>query len=71
VGERLKLQLRGEAFNLFNHPNFSDPTNNITSGLFGESTSMLNRGLSLGGGLNPLYQIGGPRSMQFAMKVSF
>jgi hypothetical protein len=28
---------------------------------------MLNRGL---GGVNPLYQIGGPRSMQLSLRVS-
>jgi hypothetical protein len=41
---------------------------------FGQSTQM--RGASLGsggqnGGLNPLYQIGGPRSAQLALKLLF
>ena len=35
---------------------------------------MLNRDLDCGGlngGLNPLYQIGGPRSIQLALKLQF
>jgi len=28
-------------------------------------------GGNLSGGLNPLYQIGGPRSVQFALKLFF
>jgi Carboxypeptidase regulatory-like domain/TonB dependent receptor-like, beta-barrel len=76
--ERVKLQLRAEAFNLFNHPNFGDPGNSegnfLPSPFFGQSTSMLGRSLGSGGatgGFNPLYQIGGPRSMQLALKFSF
>jgi hypothetical protein len=46
----------------------------MTSPLFGQSTQML--GASLGGGgqtggLNLLYQIGGPRSVQLALKLVF
>jgi len=68
LGERVQLQLRGELFNLFNHPNFGPPTTSITSPLFGQPTSMLNHTL---GGLNALYQIGGPRSGQLSVKVTF
>jgi hypothetical protein len=72
--ERLTLQARADLFNIFNHPNFGPPTNYLSSPLFGQSTQML--GASLGGGgqnggLNPLYQIGGPRSVQLALKLLF
>ncbi len=68
--ERVKLQFRAEAFNLFNHPNFGAVTNTLLSGaaLFGRANNTLNNQL---GGLNALYQAGGPRSLQFALKLIF
>jgi len=72
--ERLSLQARADVFNLFNHPNFGSPVNYLTSPLFGQSTQMLGASLGTGGqngGLNPLYQIGGPRSAQLALKLIF
>jgi hypothetical protein len=35
IWERVTLQLRGEALNLFNHPNFSNPDGGVTDGNFG------------------------------------
>jgi Carboxypeptidase regulatory-like domain/TonB dependent receptor len=72
--EKVGLRFRGEFFNLFNHPNFGNPTNNLTSPLFGQSTQTLASSLGSGGangGFNPLYQIGGPRSIQLALKLVF
>jgi outer membrane receptor protein involved in Fe transport len=66
--ENLRLQFRVEAFNIFNHPNFGTIQTTLTAANFGQPTNMLNRQL---GGLNQLYQIGGPRSLQFAMKLVF
>jgi hypothetical protein len=70
--ERVSLQFRTDAFNAFNHPNFTSPGNFfspfVPAALFGLSHSMLNGGL---GGLNPLYQIGGPRSLQLSLKFVF
>jgi hypothetical protein len=74
LSERLKLRFRGEFFNIFNHPNFGPPDNNITDALFGHSTATLASSLGSGGGnggLNPLYQIRGPRSIQLALKLEF
>jgi hypothetical protein len=74
LGERLKLQFRAEVFNIFNHPNFGNPNNILTSNFFGQSTQMLGRSLGSGGingGLSPIYQIGGPRSVQLAVKLVF
>jgi Carboxypeptidase regulatory-like domain/TonB dependent receptor len=78
--ERLSLQARADFFNIFNHPNFGSPNNYLDSGpgvpnpLFGQSNSTLASYLGSGGqggGLNPLYQIGGPRSIQLALKLQF
>ena len=72
--EKTQLRFRGEFFNIFNHPNFGPPDNNITDALFGYSTATLASSLGSGGangGLNPLYQIGGPRSIQLALKLQF
>jgi hypothetical protein len=72
--ERLALQARADFFNIFNHPNFGPPINYLSSPLFGQSTQVLGASLGSGGqtgGLNPLYQIGGPRSVQLALKLLF
>lgn len=68
LAEKVKLQFRGEGFNIFNHPNFGAIQTTLTAANFGQSTNMLNRQL---GGVNQLYQIGGPRSFQFALKLTF
>jgi hypothetical protein len=66
--ERLRLQARAEVFNLFNRANLANPSGVLTASTFGTSTQMLNQNLA---GLNALYQIGGPRSLQFAVKLYF
>ena len=74
VTEKLGLRFRAECFNIFNHPNFGSPNNTLTSPLFGQSTQTLASSLGSGGangGFNPLYQIGGPRSIQLALKMEF
>jgi hypothetical protein len=71
--EQLGLRFRAEFFNIFNHPNFGSPANTLTSPLFGQSTQMLASSLAStnDAGFNPLYQIGGPRSVQLALKLQF
>ena len=81
--ERVKLNFKTEFFNLFNHPNFARPSSvlgTLDSGTtffpntnFGRPVNMLGRGLggSQTSGLNALYQIGGPRSIQFSLRLQF
>jgi hypothetical protein len=74
IHESLRLQFRAELFNVLNHPNFGPPSAIVDQPNFGLASQML--GQSLGGivgagGFDPLYQIGGPRSVQFALKFIF
>ncbi len=73
--ERLRLMMRMDAFNIFNHPNFGYPLNNLTATGFGQPYSTLSQALGSGngftGGFNPLYAVGGPRSMQASLKLQF
>jgi len=80
IHEAVKLQFRAEMFNVLNHPNFGQPIGNLGSASrlnpqFGRSAQMLGQYLSGGsvgnGAFDPLYQIGGPRSIQFALKLFF
>jgi hypothetical protein len=66
--ERLNLKFRAEAFNLFNHPNFGHINPYLTQAQFGLATQMLNQSLTT---MSSLYQQGGSRSLQFALKLSF
>jgi hypothetical protein len=68
--ENIRVELRSDFFNILNTPNFANPSGALNNAAFGFSQNMLGRGLSTGAGaLSPLFQIGGPRSIQFAIKV--
>jgi hypothetical protein len=72
--EQVALVFRADSFNLFNHPNFALPDGTLTSPTFGVATQMLGRSLGsagTSGGFSPLYQLGGPRSMQLSLTLQF
>ena len=79
IKEGINLLFRAEAFNIFNHPLFGDPGTNdsrnlLTNQFFGISSHTLADSLGGGGadgGFSSLYQIGSPRSLQFALKLQF
>lgn len=68
VGGGVRLTARVDAFNVLNRPLFADPPPNLASPQFGTTTQTLSRGL---GGLSPLFQMGGPRSLQFSLRAAF
>jgi Carboxypeptidase regulatory-like domain/TonB-dependent Receptor Plug Domain len=77
IYERLNLQFRAEFFNIFNHPNFALPNGSITPGLNADGS------LSNGGPIGVITQTpdvaqgnpglggGGPRVIQFGLRLSF
>jgi hypothetical protein len=80
IHESIRLQFRAEMFNVLNHPNFGPPVGNLgdpsaINSQFGQSSQMLGRSLAGGtlgsGAFDPLYQLGGPRSIQFGLKLLF
>jgi hypothetical protein len=72
IRERLRLQFRTDAFNLLNHPNFVNPQGFLGFGpIFLQSQGMLNSALGGAGVSSPLFQEGGPRSLQLSLKLTF
>ena len=63
LAEHTSLSFRAEAFNLFNHPIYASPFNNIsTPARFGQITSALNSGV---------VGTGTPRRLQFMLRLDF
>ncbi len=61
IRESVNLQFRAEAFNVLNHPNFSQPNNTVTSADFGRiTTTRAVRG-----------DLGSSRQIQFGLKLTF
>ena len=74
-GERLTAQLRGEVFNVINHPNFANPWG--ASGTYGnvDPTSPGTFGCGCAtpdvAGANPVIGTGGARAIQVGLKFLF
>jgi hypothetical protein len=65
---RFELHLRADAYNVFNHPNFTNPSASL------DATQTLGESLGTGGvtgGLIPMYQVGGSRSIQLTVRLKF
>jgi outer membrane receptor protein involved in Fe transport len=70
--ERVGLMFRAEFFNAFNEVNFANPgssgTNVLTSSQFGQPTYMANY---ISTGLGQFFNSGGPRNIQFSLRLHF
>ena len=74
IGERVKIHLGLQGYNITNHPNFANVSNfeggNMSSPNFGVVTRMQNQSFGAGG-ISPLYRAGGPRSMEVSIRIQF
>jgi len=64
IRERYNIEVRGEAFNITNTPEFSNPNTTITSSTYGYVTGTLGSGTGVNG-------TGGGRALQLGLKISF
>ena len=66
--DKVHGEFRAESFNTFNHPNFGEIDGNYGDVQFGQAIAILSQSL---GTLSPLYQMGGPRSLQLSLRIMF
>jgi hypothetical protein len=71
IAERVRLQLRADFFNIFNHTNFSNPVANEGNANFGKITSTVGSAVATAVGTTAGMVGGGPRVIQFSMRLSF
>ena len=62
ISERASLNFRASAFNLFNNPQWANPSGNSSSSSFGRITSILNTGAT---------GTGAPRRFEFMLRAEF
>ena len=72
ITERVRLNLSAEAYNIFNHPSFANPTRfegaNLASPNFGIATQTLNQSISGGTSINAT---GGARTLELVVRLQF
>lgn len=66
ITERVRLNFRGDLFNVFNHTNFANPSGSFNNSTFGKITGTVGSSTSGSGGA-----IGGARLAQFSLRLNF
>jgi len=70
VREQVRLQFRGDFFNLFNHTNFANPISDMSNANFGKITQTLGSAVATSVGTTG-GPIGGPRLIQLSVRLQF
>ena len=74
LGEQTRLQFRADFFNLFNHTNFANPVRDMSNTAnFGKITQTLGTAVAGGAGGTAVTggPVGGPRLIQFSLRLQF
>ena len=71
LSERFNLNVRGDAVNVMNHPNFDCTTTNVSSGSFGKSGCLVGDGGIYGPSTGGSWANGVARRFQVSAKLSF
>ncbi len=71
ITERIKLQLRGDAVNVLNHPNFDCTNTDLNSGVFGRATCLAGDGGIYGPSAGGSWGNGVARRFQVSAKIFF
>jgi hypothetical protein len=75
IHEQIRLRFQADMFNVFNHPSFGPEGGTLNGATFGAITNMANSSLGAnngsGSGFNPIFNTGGPRNFQIALKLFF
>jgi Carboxypeptidase regulatory-like domain/TonB dependent receptor len=75
IREQIRLRFQVDMFNVVNHPSFGAQGATVNGTTFGATTNMANSALGAntgsGAGFNPIFNTGGPRNFQFALKLFF
>jgi hypothetical protein len=66
-----KVQFRADFFNIFNHTNFANPINNQSSANFTKITATVASAVATAVGTTAGAVGGGPRVIQFSLRLSF
>ncbi len=69
-GDRTRLTMRADFFNLFNHTNFANPVHGMSSASFGQITGTVGSATATSVGTTA-GAFGGPRQIQLALRLTF